>query len=299
MGNGDDILEIDVATDTYELDVVDPEVDGEGDRDHGCEISIELDSKLNANRTCFEPGEEFWVRVYSSTTEYDMYTTGGSATLDNSGVVSQVPDPDNIGGEEWEYVNFSNWQGSTRSAIYDVLDKYWCHHDLGEVQWSLGSNLLMVNKPEGSTDLGYGILRIKYQTKYDSWRIVAPTSGHDIKVVVYATGAGNLDEDGNSVCTAELQVAIREDCGMVEEEEDGVVTSAIRDITIKAVNCESEEAIAGVSVFVEDDYKGVTLADGTLYIGKFGSGEYAIRFTHPEYWPSGTDGVVNDTFVVD
>ena len=168
---------------------------------------------------------------------------------------------------------------------------FWCFHPLGEVQWRQFFNSIFVREPEDSTDLGISVLRMKYQTKYDSWKITAPTAGHDIMIVAFATGTENIDDEGNFSCTASLQVSIRDDCDTAEAQ--------IKDITVKAVNCESDEAISGVSVFIEGDFKGITSVDGTLNVGVFATGEYDIRFEHPEFWPSATDGVINDTFVVD
>ncbi|KKM97876.1 hypothetical protein LCGC14_1163630 [marine sediment metagenome] len=292
MSNGDDLLEIDVAEDSHELEIALEE--GE----FSCAITIELDDKLNAGRSCFEPGENFWIKVFSpvatvaqdSTNGYILYSTGGSVTLANSNVVEQIPDPENAEGEEWEYVNFSDWSGSASRPVYGMIENHWCFHILGAVQWKQFFTDLFVRKPENSTDLGISVLRMKYQTKYDSWKVTAPTAGHDIKIIAYATGTENVDDEGNFTCRAELQVTIREDCD---------VLATVKDITIKTVNCESDEALPGVSVFIEDDFKGTTGVDGTLFVGKFGSGEYSIRFEHPDYWPSGTDGVLNDTFVVD
>lgn len=283
MSNGDDILEIDVAEDSYELEVEDLE-----DR-YSCAIVIELDDKLNAGRSCFEPGETIWVKIYSPTV-YNVYLTGGGATLDNNFLLEQIPDPDDESGDDWEYINFSNWSGSATKPLWEIIEKYWCFHDLGEVAWKQRYTGLFAKEPSGSTDLGYGVLRIKYRSRYDLWKITAPTAGHDIKVIAYSTDSENIDDDGDYTCKSELQVTIREDCDVV---------ATIKDITVKTANCESDEAIAGVSVYIENVFKGVTGVDGTLFVGKFGSGEYDIRFEHPDYWPSGTDGVINDTFVVD
>lgn len=284
MSNSNDLLELDVAEDSYELEIADQEEDR-----WSCGITVELDDKLNAGRSCFEPGETFWVRVYSPV-DYTLYLTGGNAFLDNTAVVVTIPDPDNNEGEEWEYINFSDWTGSTSKPIYGLIEKHWCFHELGEVQWKQSYNSLYVNVPDGSTDLGYGVLRMKYQSEYDLWKITAPTAGHDIKLIAYATDSEYLNDDGDYTCKSELQVTIREDCDVI---------ATVKDITVKTVNCESDEALPGVSVWIEDDYKGLTGVDGTLYVGKYGSGEYDIRFSHPDYWPSGTDGVINDTFVVD
>jgi hypothetical protein len=272
VSNGDDL---DRAEASYEYEVV-------GAAALGCTISIELDDEMNGGRTCFLPGEEFYIKVYSPIS-YDIYTTGGSVRERLTGIAEDVPDPNDPNADEWEYVNFSGWEGSASKPIYDMIDEEWCFHELGQVKWTVGYSEMTVTYDADSEDMGYGVYRIQFKSRFDRIRLLAPAAGHDIKVVVFST------DDSQPDCEAELQVEIRDDCEKGRPKE----------VVVEVEDCLSNNAIEGVSVYISGQYKGVTDSSGQLYIGLMNPGEYTISFSHPSYWPSANDGVINDSFVVE
>lgn len=270
----------DLAEDSIEFDIVSHE------DDLACSISIELDNEFNGGRTCFTPGESFWVRVYSPVT-YELYMTGGGKISKQSNVVETIPDPNDVDADDWEYVNFTDWSGSASKPIWSIINKNWCFHNLGTVNWRRNFNDLWVNHDSDNPDLGYGVLRIKYKSRFDRYELRAPGAGHDIKVVVYSTDVNFPN------CNAELQVQIREDC----------VEARPKEITLQITNCVSEGTIDGVSVVITGgggySFSGVTSNGGYLYLGVLSPGIYSVILIHPDYWPSYADGVVNSQFRVD
>lgn len=273
MSNGD---ELDKAEASFEFEVTDPTAE------YGCTISVELDNELNGDRNCFAPGEEFWIRIYSPVS-YAIYTSGGDVRNIVRDITKQIPDPDDPEEDEFEYINFAEWQGSSSKPIWFIIEKFWCHTNLGEVRWRRKYSEMSVLYDVSTSLLGYSVLRMKYRTIFDRALIRAPIEPHDIKILVYST------DDDEPDCKAELQVAVRENCEKQRPKE----------VTIEVENCESEQIIPGVSVYINDEYKGDTDDGGQLYIGLMSPGEYEIRFEHADYWPSGADAVVNDTLVVD
>ena len=272
----DPTADLDRAEASYELEIVAP-------GDLSCSINIELDDKLNGGKSCFGPGDEFWIRVWSPVA-YDIYMTGGGIIERQNNVVEDIPDLNDPETEnEWEYINFTDWKGNASKPIYSITAMFWCFHSLGQVQWNQNYSELTVQPPENTTDMGYGVLRIQFKTKFNRIKLRAPQEGHDIKVIIFSTDLNQPD------CKSELQVQIRDDCS----------AAAPKDITIEVVNCLSDNAIQGVSVYVNNLFKGITDVSGQLYIGLLKPGRYETRFEHPEYWPSGSDGVVNDSFVVE
>jgi len=267
---------IDLAEASLELEIIEPE------DEYGCSISIELDDDLNGGRSCFGPGEEFWIRVYSPVI-YDLFLTGGGIKQRQTNIYETIPNPDDPEVDEWEYVNFANWSGSASKPIAEIIINYWCFHTLGTVRWSMGYSEMSVLKPSDSTDLGYGVLRMQYKSKFDRFLIRAPQEGHDIKIVVFSTDPDQLD------CKSELQVQIRESCD----------TQRPKEITVQAEDCETQNGVQGASAYVNNEFRGTTDASGNLYLGLLSPGTYKIRWEHPDYWPSENDGVVNDEFVVD
>lgn len=276
MSNGD---QIDRAEASHTFEVRTKAVD------LSCTIVMALDDDRNGDRDCFLPGEEFFVRVWSPVV-YAMYTTGGGigGSPEHTGVLEQIPDPDDPETDEWEYINFSNWQGSASRPIYSILNKHWCGtENLGKVNWRRYYSDLWVNPPAGTTKKGYGILRIKYRTSYDIWKVKAAADPHDMKIVAYSTDPDEPD------CKAELQVTIRDNCEGARP----------KDVTLRATDCETGAPIPEADVYVNGVYKGRTGAEGTIHIGFLRPGTYEVRWEHSDYWPSIADGVVNDSFVVD
>ncbi len=110
---------------------------------------------------------------------FDLETSGGDSISINktlAAVTANIPvdfdDSDNP--EEWEYVEFVDWVGTTSYPIYSVISWEWLSEDLGSFQLSENGTLTCTSKTGNSESL----LGIKYVTKYWKWTVTGPESRH-------------------------------------------------------------------------------------------------------------------------
>ncbi len=109
---------------------------------------------------------------------FDLVTSGGpsiSVVKDVNYIEASIPidfDPD---GEEWEYVEFIDWVGTTKYPIYDVLEWEWIAENMGAFQLSEDGTLTALVQ---SDTLKESLLRIKYTTKYWKWTVKGPLKAY-------------------------------------------------------------------------------------------------------------------------
>jgi hypothetical protein len=236
----------------------------------GCAISIELDDEYNSGRNCFAPGDTIYFRVYC-TSSFNVRSTLGTPSRVDSGVSEKVT----------EYINFSNWSGNTNNPIWSVSDYTWVGISLGTLSWQRGSNTL---NAEQSVNDGYGVAKVTYQTTFARYRFSSPVEGD---VVVYAIGSGDCVGTDGEHPSAGVNLEIRSNC-----EEDG------NNVILYFKDYKTNEAIAGAIVTVDGHVRGITDADGKLYLGYLGGGEHTVRATCSGYTDTNVDLLGNDVFVV-
>jgi hypothetical protein len=111
---------------------------------------------------------------------FNLVTSGGpliSVVKDSSYVMSVVPtdfDTDED-AEEWEYVEFIDWVGTTRYPIYEVVEWEWVSDDMGSFQISENGTLTTITQDDS---LKESLLRIKYKTKYWKWTVSGPIDAY-------------------------------------------------------------------------------------------------------------------------
>jgi hypothetical protein len=232
-----------------------------------CVLQMELDSDYNFGRTCFAPGELAYFRVYGNI-RYSCKATLGTPVVDSWGVGDTIED---------EYVSFSSWIGSTEKPVHRILSIEWVGKSLGAVTRVQGSNSI---KADTSRHDGYGVARITYTTRYDRWKLTAPS---EADVVAYAIG-----NDPCQDTEASLTLQFRDDC-------DGVENNYV---TLTFKNYNTGEVIVGASVWVDGILRGTTNSNGQIYLGLMTSGTHEVRATHPNYSPTQADLLGNDSFVV-
>jgi len=112
---------------------------------------------------------------------FDLYTSGGSeVTIEkyNLPVEEQVPALDD--DEEWEIVEFIDWQGSTSKPIYSIIDIDWIQDELTDDVGIPPLSVLDIDEGGTLTVLdtasvpSESLLRIKYMTKYWRWTVHGP-----------------------------------------------------------------------------------------------------------------------------
>ncbi|MCP4370033.1 MAG: LamG domain-containing protein, partial [Deltaproteobacteria bacterium] len=77
--------------------------------------------------------------------------------------------------EEWEYVEFIDWVGTTTYPIYEIIDWEWVAEDMGSFQISENGTLTAITQ---SDTLKESLLRIKYKTKYWKWTVKGPLNAY-------------------------------------------------------------------------------------------------------------------------
>lgn len=233
-----------------------------------CILQMELDEDYNSGQSCFGIGEYAYFRIYGNIS-YSCKATLGSPRADSRGVGEVVED---------EYVDFSNWSGSTNKPVDKIRSYEWIGKSLGTIDRVSGSNALKANT---SKHEGYGVAKITYTTRYDRWKHTSPT---EADVVVYAVGTTTECEDTKTSLTLQF----REDCAGAQ---DNTVTLTFKDFN-------TGQVIQGASVWIDGVSRGVTNSNGQIYLGRLDSGTHTVKATHGDYSPTQADLLGNDSFVV-
>lgn len=146
-------------------------------------IQVEVNADDNGGATCFEPNQDFYVRVYTSPYNLDVVfdTTLGTYSYVSAGYSTHEED-----------IVITNGEGSTSYPIYAVSSIAW-HGDapcaVGALQWAQGYNYLncptCTGSPEGadSCEYTFGVLSVEYTSYYRLYRMNVTAAG---KVVAYA-----------------------------------------------------------------------------------------------------------------
>jgi len=108
---------------------------------------------------------------------FELLTSGGtdiSIVKDVNPIEANIP-VDFSPNEEWEYVEFIDWVGTTQYPIYEIIDWEWVSDDMGAFQISENGTLTVIAQ---SDTLKESLLRIKYKTKYWKWTVRGPSNSH-------------------------------------------------------------------------------------------------------------------------
>jgi len=237
------------------------------DLDALCFLAMELDDEYNSGNTCFAPGELAYFRVYGNISYYCSATLG-RPRVDNYGVGETITE---------EYVDFTNWTGTTVYPVHAIRNYEWIGKSLGSIEKVTGSSSLIADKTK---EEGYGVAKMSYTTRYDRWKTTSPNEGD---IIVYAVGDGVCEDTKVS-----LSIQFRNDCAGVQ---NNYVTLTFKDYV-------TNEIIVGASVIVDGTYRGITDSNGQIYLGLMTSGTHTLKATHPLYSGTEADLLGNDSFVV-
>lgn len=136
----------------------------------GAGIQVELDADRNNGKTTFLPGQEAFVRVYTSPigTAYEHQVTLGTAT--KLGIYSHV-----VEGEE---IQVQDGRAGTRYPIYSVQTLDFDGRVLSSPEWEQGGKEIRFNVAEGCSGSAY--LKLDYTARYDLWKVKADQAGKAI-----------------------------------------------------------------------------------------------------------------------
>ena len=247
--------------------VVDVSANCDSDLMSPCYLAMELDEDYNSWRSCFAPGELAYFRVYGNIS-YGCAATLGRPRVDNYGVGEVITE---------EYVDFSNWTGSTIYPVHAIKNYEWIGKSLGSIHMQKGSTSLTADKTKQE---GYGVAKMSYSTRYDRWEMTSPDEGD---VIAYAVGKEDCSDTKVSIT-----IQFRNDCAGVQNNY----------VTLTFKNYITNEIIVGVSVIVDGTYRGITDSNGQIYLGLMTSGTHTLKATHPSYSGTEADLLGNDSFVV-
>ncbi len=117
-------------------------------------------------------------RVPFDSGPFELVTSGGptiSVVKDSSYIEASLPGDFTEDEEEWEYVEFIDWVGTTNFPIYEIIDWEWVAEDMGAFQISENGTLTAITQDDS---LKESLLRIKYKTKYWKWTVRGPLNAY-------------------------------------------------------------------------------------------------------------------------
>jgi hypothetical protein len=136
----------------------------------GAGIYVELDSERNNKRTTFLPGQDAFVRVYTSPigAAYEHQVTMGTAT--KLGTYEQV--------FEDEEIQVQDGRAGTRYPILSVQALDFDGRVLSGPEWEQGGKEIRFNVAEGCSGSAY--LKLDYSARYDLWKVKVDSAGKAI-----------------------------------------------------------------------------------------------------------------------
>lgn len=116
-------------------------------------------------------------RIPFSAGSFNLVTSGGpliSISKESNPVEANIP-IDFDDSEEWEYIEFIDWVGTTQYPIYELIEWEWVAEDMGAFQISENGTLTTITQDDS---LKESLLRIKYKTKYWKWTVRGPIGAY-------------------------------------------------------------------------------------------------------------------------
>jgi hypothetical protein len=223
-------------------------------------LTIEIDPDRNEGRYSFSPGDTVNLDVITSASIVLRFASQGTLQTDGSGV-----------REIEEYIPVFQ-EGEARLRYPPQNFSYqWLGPDRGGVVID-GTTLRF------ESDETIGLLKVNYEINVLYYQLVGVFVIEQIMVAML-----NADNQHDVILISFLE----------EEEEENDVTIIVRDYSTGA-------AVPGVEVYVDEGFKGLTDAEGKVYIGKQAQGTYALRLVGPSpYLASEDDGLANDEYTLE
>jgi len=150
-------------------------------------IRIELDEDLNGGRTCFEPNQDIYLRLYTSPTDLDLTlaVTLGSISIVGGGVSSHeesitVQDGEGNAGYPIKAISSKEWHGNAPCPAASVTFTAGYTQLLCPTENCSGSPL-----GDDTCEITYGVLDVDYTSDYRSLVLNVSEPG-DVIVYAYA-----------------------------------------------------------------------------------------------------------------
>jgi hypothetical protein len=152
-------------------------------------ITIELDVEANKEQTCFTPGQQVYLRVYTEP-QGMQYTIGNTY-----GAMVAHPEKDGLSEHE-EYIEVVDGVASLGYPLNRIISVEWWGRvpcPIATVQFMVGQRAFKCGEgacsssPEdydtGICKVTYGVLKIKYNSLFKSYAAIANKAG---KILIYA-----------------------------------------------------------------------------------------------------------------
>jgi len=132
-------------------------------------IYVELDEQRNAGKSTFHPNDKaIYLKIWSSL-DYTPVMTAGTMSLFKSDEVLEMP------GETLSFVHDES--PSVSKPIETLLGKTWYGNDLGDLSIVENSKVKLEAASQDYNTLG--ICEVRYETKYDVWKVIPPSGIED------------------------------------------------------------------------------------------------------------------------
>lgn len=241
-------------------------------------ISLALDDTKNNSVTSFLYADKAYFKVYAYHKEAESPHTPNDPDTEiiiSDGTLSS----EGSGYEEiTEFIVVSNEKtANTTKAIDSIVSATWLGRSLGSVVSTGGTGLQF-------SSAGYAVLEIVYKTKFKRYAVTLPSR----EVADYRVAAWGIVAGQSSYLSITYQRS------STTESETGDEVSVILNVKDYCSGLD----VDGVAVYINNVYKGVTGAEGTIDLGSMARGTYTLKMTKAGYKDSGQDALVNDSFTV-
>lgn len=176
-----------------------------------------------------------------------------------------------------ESITFTNGEGTLSFPVKSDVNV----SGTGAPLWTLGSNKIFVNEWRDNPSYASMTRTVSYKTEYETWSTSVPQDCQEPIITI------NFGFSGG--CTGSVTISVNP----ADEEESDQRTTYF---TIK--NYVGGTVLEGVSIYVDNIFKGVTNADGQLSVD-LPIGDHILKMTKPGYTDSDQDDLDNSDFTVE
>jgi hypothetical protein len=222
-------------------------------------LSLILDSEKNTNKTRFKANESAYLRIYPNGLNPKLTSTMGDILMDSKDLIEDIVE---------QIILTKSNSASLRYLPIGKVDYSWIGRDPKVTPQFTDKNITFSKEISG-------VLKVNYQTKYDSIELFSKAEG-----------------------TILVEASTTDRYGSITVDFSGIGSNVKRPCRLTVKDACSKMIVAGAKIYVDDKYKGVTGDDGVINLGELSVGTHTIKATKEGYTDSDKDTILNDEFVV-
>lgn len=222
-------------------------------------LSLVLDNEKNTNKTRFKANETAYLRIYQSGLNPKLSSTMGDISMDERDLIEDIVE---------QIILTKSNSASLRYLPIGKVDYSWIGRDPKVTPQFTDKNITFSKEISG-------VLKVNYQTKYDSIELFSKAEG-----------------------TILVEASTTDRYGSITVDFSGIGSNVKRPCRLTVKDACSKMIVAGAKIYVDDKYKGVTGDDGVINLGELSVGTHTIKATKEGYTDSDKDTILNDEFVV-